>query len=78
MGGPDGRGEVPDLYGGSEPSAVGAELPFLRDTWRRRTHSQSGERVQGRWPGEAIAGPLGPGCSARVVMDDYASLALLQ
>ena len=40
--------------------------------------SQSGERVRGRWPGEAIAGPLGPGCSARVVMDDYAGPALLQ
>jgi len=64
MEGPDGRGEVPDPYGGSEPSAVGAELPLLRDTWRHRTRSQSGERVRGRWPGEVRAGPLGPGCSA--------------
>ena len=32
VGGPDGRGEVPDPYGGSAPSAVGAELPLLRDT----------------------------------------------
>ena len=64
VGGPDGRGEVSDPYGGSEPSAVGAELPLLRDTWHHRTRSQSGERVRGRWPGEVRAGSLGPGCSA--------------
>ena len=27
---------------GSEASAVGSELPFLRDTWRLRTHPQAG------------------------------------
>ena len=35
--------EVPDPYGGgSEASAVDMELPFLRDTWRLRTHPQAG------------------------------------
>ena len=27
---------------GSEASAVSSELPFLRDTWRLRTHPQAG------------------------------------
>ena len=45
VGGPDGREEVPDPYGGSAPSAVGSS-PDL---------SQSGERVRGRWPGEVRA-----------------------
>ena len=27
---------------GSEPPAVSSELPFLRDTWRLRTHPQAG------------------------------------
>ena len=57
VGGPDRRGEVPDPYGGFESSAVGAELPFLKDTWHHRTRSQSGERVRDRWPGEVRAGP---------------------
>ena len=34
--------EVPDPHGGSEASAVDMELPFLRDTWRLRTHPQAG------------------------------------
>ena len=34
--------EVPDPYGRSEASAVVMELPFLRDTWRLRTHPQAG------------------------------------
>ena len=34
--------EVPDPYGGSEASAVDTELPFLRGTWRIRTHPQAG------------------------------------
>ena len=34
--------EVPDPYGGSEASAVNMELPFLRGTWRLRTHPQAG------------------------------------
>ena len=34
--------EVPDPYGRSEASAVDMELPFLRDTWRLRTHPQAG------------------------------------
>ena len=45
---------------GSEPSAVGVELPLLRDTWRHRTRSQSREQVRGRWPGEVRAGPWDP------------------
>ena len=36
-GGPGRMREVPDHYGGSEASAVGSELPLLRDTWRLRT-----------------------------------------
>ena len=28
--------------GGSEASTVSSELPFLRDTWRLRTHPQAG------------------------------------
>ena len=34
--------EVPDPYGGSAASAVNMELPFLRGTWRLRTHPQAG------------------------------------
>ena len=34
--------EVPDPYGGSEASVVSSELPFIRDTWRLRTHPQAG------------------------------------
>jgi len=39
-GGPGGLEEVPDPRGGSEASAVGAELPFLMDTWRHQTVPQ--------------------------------------
>ena len=42
VGGPDGRGEISDPYGGSEPSAVGTELPLLRDTWRHQTVPEQG------------------------------------
>src|SRR6185369_2879529 len=42
VGGPDGRGEVSDPYVGSEASAVGAELPLLRNTWRHRTRPRAG------------------------------------
>ena len=31
----------PGLLQGSEASAVSLELPFLRDTWRLRTHPQA-------------------------------------
>ena len=51
VGGPDGRGEVSDPYGGSEPSAVGAELPLLRDTWRLRTRPRAGS-------GSGAVGPV--------------------
>ena len=34
--------EVPNPYGRSEASAVDMKLPFLRDTWRLRTHPQAG------------------------------------
>ena len=40
-GGPDGHEEVPDPYGGSGISAVGPELPYLRDTWRLRTRPRA-------------------------------------
>ena len=71
--------EVPDPYGGSEASAVDTELPFLRGTWRLRTHSRAGNR----------SGAIGlvrkePGPWAwlllpfRVVTNNYAGLALLQ
>jgi len=39
---PDGREEVPDPYEGSGISAVGSELPLLRDTWRHRTCPRAG------------------------------------
>ena len=32
----------PGPYWGSGASAVSTELPFLRDTWRHRTHPQAG------------------------------------
>ena len=72
--------EVPDPYGGgSEASAVSSELPFLRDTWRLRTHSQAGNgsgavglvwKEPDRW-GLATS-------SLHVVTDNYAGPALLQ
>ena len=40
--GPHAVQEVPDPYGGSEALVVDMELPFLRDTWRLRTHPQAG------------------------------------
>ena len=64
--------------GGSEASAVGMELPFLRGTWRLRTHSQAENRFgaiglvrkePGPWAW--ILRPL------RVVTDNYAGPALL-
>ena len=42
VGGSDWREEVPDPYGGSEPSVVGSELSLLRDTWRHRTPPRVG------------------------------------
>ena len=51
VGGPDGRGEVPYPYGGSEPSAVGAELPLLKDTWCHRTRPRAGS-------GSGAVGPV--------------------
>ena len=42
VGGPVGRQEVPDPYGGSVPLAVGAELPFLGDMWRLWTVPRAG------------------------------------
>ena len=71
--------EVPDPYGVSEASAVDIELPFLRDTWRLRTHPQAGNgsgavglvrKEPDRW---GLATP-----SLRVVTDNYAGPALLQ
>ena len=47
---------------GSAASAVSSELPFLRVTWRHRTHPQAGYGP-GRWPGEGKAWPVGPGYS---------------
>ena len=32
----------PEPLWGSEASTVSSELPFLRDTWRLRTHPQAG------------------------------------
>ena len=43
--------EAPDPYGGSEPSAVGSELPSLRDTWRHRTRPRAGS-------GSGAVGPV--------------------
>jgi len=37
------RGGLGPLWG-SEPSTVGAELPFLRDTWRHRNRPRAGSR----------------------------------
>jgi len=42
VGGPDGREEVPDLYGGSAPSAIGSELLLLMDTWHHLTRPRAG------------------------------------
>ena len=44
--------EVPDPYGGSAASVVDTELPFLRGTWRLRTHPRAGNRSgrqEGAW-----------------------------
>ena len=71
--------EVPDPYGGSEASAVDTELPFLRGTWRLRTHPQAGNKSgvvglvrNGPSPWAWLLRPL------RVVTDNYADPALLQ
>ena len=65
--------------GGSEASAVGMELPFLRGTWRLRTHPQAENRsgaiglvTKEPGPWAWLLRPL------RVVTDDYASPTLLQ
>ena len=64
---------------GSEASAVNMELPFLRGTWRLRTHPRAGNRSgaiglvrkePGPWAWLLL--PL------RVVTDNYAGLVLLQ
>ena len=71
--------EVPDPYGGSAASAVDMELPFLRDTWRLRTHPQAGNG-----PGAVGLVRNGPNPWAwllhplRVVTDNYAGPVLLQ
>ena len=39
---PDPAPAVYWFYAGSETSAVGAELPLLRDTWRLRTRPRAG------------------------------------
>ena len=71
--------EVPDPYGGSEASAVDTELPFLRGTWRLRTHPRAGNRSGAIGQVRKEPGPwawlLRP---LRVVTDNYAGLALLQ
>ena len=71
--------EVPDPYGGSEASAVDTELPFLRGTWRLRTHPQtengSGAIGLVRKEPDPWAWPLRP---LRVVTDNYAGPALPQ
>ena len=60
---------------GSEASVVSSELPFLRDTWRLRTHPQAGN-------GSGAVGLVRKGswllCSLRVFMDNYAGPALRQ
>jgi hypothetical protein len=50
VGGTDGRGRSRTPMGGSEPSAVGSELPLLRDTWRHRTRPRA----------ESGSGAVGP------------------
>ena len=64
---------------GSEASAVDTELPFLRGTWRLRTHSRAGNRSGAIGLVRKEPGPwawlLRP---FRAVMDNYAGPALLQ
>ena len=71
--------EVPDPYGGSEASADGMELPFLRGTWRLRNHPQAENRSGAIGLVRKEPGPwawlLRP---LRVVTDNYAGPALLQ
>ena len=64
---------------GSEASAVNMELPFLRGTWRLRTHPQAGNGSgavglvrNGPSPWVWLLHPL------RVVSNNYAGPALLQ
>ena len=75
-GGPDGCGEVLDPYGGSEISAAGLELPFLRDTWRHRIFPERGAgpgpfagRLGLRTTGVRLLGRQG------VAKDNYETLA---
>ena len=71
--------EVPDPYGGSEAPAVDMELPFLRDTWRLRTHPQAGNGSGAvglvREEPDPWAWLLRP---FHAVTDNYAGPALLQ
>jgi len=64
---------------GFEASAVSSGLPFLRDTWRLRTHPQAGNRFGAIGLVRKEPGPwawlLRP---LRVVTDNYAGPALLQ
>ena len=67
------------LRGGSEASAVDMELPFLRDTWRLRTHPQAGNGSGAvglvRKEPDPWAWLLRP---LRAATDNYAGPALLQ
>ena len=69
----------PGPYGGSEPSAVGSELPLLLGHVASPDPSQSWGRVRGRWPGEVGAWPMGPAAPPlmALVADDYPSSSLL-
>ena len=57
---PAGHMVPPDPYGGSEPSAVGAELPFLRDMWRHRTRPRAGRGSGAVGPVMLEPDPWGP------------------
>ena len=71
--------EVPDPYGGSEASAVNMGLPFLRGTWRLRTHPRAGNRSGAIG---LVRKELGPWAwllrPLRVVTDNYTGPALPQ
>ena len=64
---------------GSVASAVDTELPFLRGTWRVRTHPRAGNRSGATGLVRKEVGPwawlLRP---LRVVTDNYADFVLLQ
>src|SRR6185503_1682934 len=73
-----GAGGLGPLWG-SAASAVSSELPFLRDTWRLRTHPQAGNGPGPlAWWGKSLTCGtwlLRPSC---VVTDNYAGPALSQ